>query len=147
MGLFRFLRYSWVALLSAGGDWLVFSILVSLCGVAHLSSLMIARGVGGLVSFFANRHWTWGTRREIAVTRQARRFLFLYAFSYGLAVALFSLLVDGMRIPPYPGKLATDATCFLVNFLVMNGYVFHHREGLGKFARRMSVSGLTKSKK
>jgi putative flippase GtrA len=123
----RFLRYSWVALMSAGSDWLVFSTLVSLAGLAHLPCLMVARVVGGLVSFVANRHWTWGSRHRVTVTQQGRRFLVLYACSYALAVALFSLLVDGLRLPTYPSKLATDGTCFLVNYVVMNAYVFHRR--------------------
>lgn len=134
--LLRFLRYSWVALMAAGSDWLVFSGLVSLVGLAHLQSLMVARVVGGVVSFLANRHWTWGAHRRVAVTQQGRRFLVLYGFSYGLAVALFSLQVDGLHLAPYPAKLATDIACFLVNFVVMNAYVFHRREGLGKILRR-----------
>ncbi len=133
----RFLRYSWVALISAGSDWLIFSGLVSLVGLAHLPSLMVARVVGGLVSFLANRHWTWGAHRQVAVTRQGRRFLVLYGFSYALAVGLFSLLVDGLGIRPYPGKLATDVACFLINFVVMNVYVFHRREGLSRVLRRV----------
>lgn len=134
--LLRFLRYSGVALMSAGSDWLIFSGLVSLAGLPQLQSLMVARVIGGVVSFLANRHWTWGAHRRIAVTRQGRRFLILYGFSYGLAVALFSLLVDGLGVAPYPGKLATDIACFLVNFIVMNAYVFHRREGLSRFFRR-----------
>lgn len=134
--LWRFLRYSWVALISAGSDWLVFSGLVSLAGKDHLQSLMMARVIGGVVSFLANRHWTWGAHRRVAVTQQGRRFLVLYGFSYGLAVTLFSLLVDGFGVAPYPGKLATDVICFLVNFIVMNAYVFHRREGLSRFLLR-----------
>ena len=93
---FRFLRYSWVALMSAGSDWLVFAVLVSLIGMAHLEGLMVARVVGGAVPFLANRYWTWGAHRRVAMTQQGRRFLVLYGFSYGLAVTLFSLLVDGL---------------------------------------------------
>jgi putative flippase GtrA len=136
MAFFRFLRYSWVALLSAGADWLAFFFLVSICEAAHLPSLMIARLIGGLVSFFANRHWTWGDHRGPSLTQQGRRFLLLYGFSYGLALALFSLFVDGFGLTPYLGKLVTDSVCFVVNFLVMNGYVFHRRDGLGKILRQ-----------
>ncbi|WP_158240621.1 GtrA family protein [Telmatospirillum siberiense] len=132
----KFLRYSWVALMSAGSDWLVFSALVSLVGLAHLPALMTARVIGGLVSFLVNRHWTWSTKRRTAVTREGRRFLVLYAGSYALAVGLFSLLVDGLGIGPYPGKLATDICCFLMNFLVMNAYVFHRRQGFSRFLQR-----------
>ncbi|MDR3437110.1 GtrA family protein [Telmatospirillum sp.] len=128
--LLRFFRYSGVALISAGSDWLFFSVLVTLAGAPHLSALMVARVIGGLVSFFANRSWTWGAHRPIALTQQGRRFLALYGFSYLSAIALFSGLVDGLGIAPYPGKLATDALCFVGNFIVMNAYVFHRRRGV-----------------
>lgn len=141
---FRFLRYSWVALMSAGSDWLVFAVLVSLIGMAHLEGLMVARVVGGAVSFLANRYWTWGAHRRVALTQQGRRFLVLYGFSYGLAVTLFSLLVDGLGMAPYPGKLATDGTCFLINFALMNVYVFPGRAGLSNFLRHVSGSPIRK---
>lgn len=134
-GVLRFLRYSWVALVSAGSDWLIFSALVGLMDAPHLPALMAARIVGGLVSFLANRHWTWGSARPVALTQQGRRFLVLYVFSYGLAVALFGLL-GSLGVTPYPAKLATDIGCFLVNFIVMNVYVFHRRRGLSRLVGR-----------
>lgn len=134
--LLRFGRYSLVALLAAGSDWLVFSVMVSLLGLGHLASLMTARVVGGVASFLSNRHWTWGAHRQIALTQQGRRFLLLYGFSYVTSVAFFSLLSEGLALPPYPSKLATDIACFALNFVVMNGYVFNPRGGLGALARR-----------
>lgn len=135
-GVLRFFRYSGVALASAGSDWLLFSILVSAVGAARIESLMAARIVGGLVSFLANRQWTWKATRQTGLTRQGRRFLVLYACSYALAVGLFWLLVEVLAVPAYPGKLATDVICFLFNYAVMNAYVFHRRPGLGRFIRR-----------
>lgn len=126
----RFGPYGSVALLSAGGDWAIFSLLVSLLGAGHLASLMTARIVGGAISFVGNRYWTWGARRQIAITQQGRRFLLLYGFSYALSVALFSLFTVVLRLPPYPAKLITDTACFVVNFVVMHHYVFHARRGL-----------------
>jgi putative flippase GtrA len=126
----RFGRYVSVALLAAGGDWLVFVLLASIVGRAPLASLMAARVAGGLVSFVGNRYWTWGANRRIALTRQGRRFLLLYAISYALSVALFRLATEALALPPYPSKLATDLGCFAFNFVAMNAYVFHARAGL-----------------
>jgi putative flippase GtrA len=128
--LSRFGSYGSVAMLSAGGDWVIFSLLVSLLGAGHLASLMTARIVGGVTSFVGNRYWTWAARRQIAITQQGRRFLLLYGFSYVLSVALFSLFTAALRLPPYPAKLITDTACFVVNFVVMHHYVFHARRGL-----------------
>jgi putative flippase GtrA/SAM-dependent methyltransferase len=131
----RFGRYCSAALAAAGGDWLVFSVLVSAVGVAPLTSLMTARVAGGLLSFLCNRYWTWGANRQIALTQQGRRFVLLYAFSYTLSVALFRLLSEVLFFPPYPSKFATDLSCFVINFVVMNSYVFHARAGL----RQLSI--------
>lgn len=128
-------RYGSVALLAAGSDWAGFSLLVSVLGVDHLASLMVARLVGGVLSFLGNRHWTWGTRRQIAITQQGRRFLLLYGGSYLLAVALFSLLTKGAGVPAYPAKVIGDTVCFVINYLVMRHYVFHARQGLSSLRR------------
>ena len=136
----RFSRYFSVALLAAGGDWLVFVLLASVVGLAPLTSLMAARVAGGLLSFLGNRYWTWGVNRQIALTRQGRRFVLLYALSYALSVALFRLLTEVLTLPAYPSKLAADLGCFVVNFAAMNSYVFHARAGLARFLVRASRS-------
>ena len=136
----RFIRYCSVALLAASTDWLVFALLVSAIGLAPLTSLMAERVAGGLTSFLCNRYWTWSANRQIALTRQGRRFVLLYAFSYALSVALFRLLTEIASLPPYPSKLFTDLSCFVINFLVMNSYVFHARAGLGRLFIRTSRS-------
>ena len=132
----RFVRYFSVALLAAGADWLVFLALTSAVGLWPLTGLMIARIAGGLMSFLSNRYWTWGANRKIALTQQGRRFVLLYAFSYALSIVLFRLLTEALLLTPYLGKLTTDICCFIVNFLVMNFYVFHARAGFARFFGR-----------
>jgi len=131
--MLRFCRYCSVALASASSDWLVFALLVSAIGFAPLLSLMAARIAGGLCSFLCNRYWTWSANRQIALTQQGRRFVILYAFSYVLSVGLFWLLTEVLFFSPYLSKLATDLSCFVINFLVMNSYVFHSRPGFARF--------------
>ncbi|TAN60145.1 MAG: GtrA family protein [Magnetospirillum sp.] len=140
----RFAQYCSVAALSAGSDWAVFAALVSLMGQGHLYSLMAARLVGGGVSFILNRSWTWGANSTPHLTTQGRRFLLLYAASYALSVAVFSALSTTTVLSPYFNKLITDATCFVVNFLAMHGYVFSHRSGLtATIAARLGLSDPT----
>lgn len=125
----RFASYSSVAVLSAGSDWLTFVILMDVLGIGNYVSLAVARVVGGLTSFLVNRNVTWHGTRSLAVTRQGRRFLALYVFSFGLSLGLFILLGDILRLNPYTAKLVTDLSCFAVNFLVMNSYVYNERSG------------------
>jgi hypothetical protein len=51
-------------------------------------------------------------------------------------VALFRLSTEVLLLPPYPSKLAVDLACFAINFVAMNSYVFHAREGLAQFLVR-----------
>lgn len=132
----RFVSYCSVALLAAGVDWLVFMVLISAFGLWSLSSLMVARIAGGLTSFLSNRYWTWGANRQITLTQQGRRFVLLYVLSYTLSVALFRLLTEVFLLIPLLSKLATDISCFVINFMLMNFYVYHARVGLARFLVR-----------
>jgi putative flippase GtrA len=132
----RFVSYCSVALLAAGVDWLVFMVLISAFGLWSLSSLMVARIAGGLTSFLSNRYWTWGANRQITLTQQGRRFVLLYVLSYTLSVALFRLLTEAFLLIPLLSKLATDISCFVINFMLMNFYVYHARVGLARFLVR-----------
>ena len=132
----RFVSYCSVALLAAGVDWLVFMVLISAFGLWPLSRLMVARIAGGLTSFLSNRYWTWGANRQITLTQQGRRFVLLYVLSYTLSVALFRLLTEVFLLIPLLSKLATDISCFVINFMLMNFYVYHARVGLARFLVR-----------
>lgn len=132
----RFGKYVSVALLAAGSDWALFSLMVSVLHAPDLTSLMAARVLGGVMSFLSNRHWTWEANRHVALTQQGRRFMILYLFSYAISVGCFSSLTELLAVPAYPAKLATDSVCFLLNYLVMQAYVFHQRGGLVAQLRR-----------
>jgi putative flippase GtrA len=120
----RGLRYGLVAAGAAGGDWLVFALLVSGLGVPRLAALILARLAGAAVSFLLNRHWTWKAAKPGAWRGQGARFAALLLLSHGLAAALFAGLSSGLGLAAYPAKLGTDVILFAVNFLVMNGWVF-----------------------
>ena len=70
--------------------------------------------------------------------------MLLYIFSYALSVVLFRLLDRSFSAIPLLSKLATDLSCFVINFMVMNAYVFHARAGLARlFVRADRVIGRT----
>jgi len=88
-----------------------------------------ARLAGGVFSFLLNkRNMETGEGGRTLV--QGRRFLLLYAFSLGLSVALLYVQVDLLHRSVYWAKLIADGTCFVVNFVVMRGYVFRATRGL-----------------
>jgi putative flippase GtrA len=123
------IKYSSVATASAVVDWAVF-VTLDLLRVPAIVALICARLAGGAFSFGANRSWSFSAPKPNHVTVQGRRFLLLYALSFGLAVGLFWSLVHVVGLAAYPSKLVTDTTCFFLNYTVMKTYVFHGRPGI-----------------
>ncbi|MBI4688708.1 MAG: GtrA family protein [Nitrospirae bacterium] len=114
---------------SAAADWLVFMI-IHFSGGANMLSQATARITGGLFSFTANRYWSFSSENTRHITVEGRRFILLYIFSYFTSLGLFYLFVNVIGLSIYLGKLLSDITCFIINFIVMNSYVFHNRRGL-----------------
>ena len=135
----QFSKYGGVATGSAVTDYAVFAVLL-VVGAGTLHAQMVARIAGGVFSFFANKYWSFGARKSETLKTEGRRFLFLYAFSYILSLAMLYLLTEQAGVRPYPAKIISDITCFLVNFMVMRNYVFGEmrglRHGLSRFLGR-----------
>lgn len=123
-------KYGCVAGVSALSDWLVF-VSLTLLGVNYLVAQGSARLVGGLVSFSANKYWSFEAGK-VHLTSAARRFLLLYCFSYALSLSLLYWWVDLIGLSPFTGKLLADTSCLFVNFVVMRSYVFTSRAGITK---------------
>jgi putative flippase GtrA len=122
--------YVSVAVLSAASDWGVFTALLWIKPDAAMWAQASARVVGGLVSFAANRIWSFKEQEGHGITIEARRFLALYVFSYCLSLSTFYVGVRLAGLNPYWSKLFADGLCFIVNFLVMKTYVFCDAKGI-----------------
>lgn len=129
-GFRKFVRYIGVALLSAGADWIVFFSLVQ-TGTNPLLAQAVARISGGGASFFANKVFTFDVKSKLLVGRQARRFLLLYVVSYTLSLFLVWFGITVLKADPYWTKLASDAICFVFNYVVMDLYVFANKSNHG----------------
>lgn len=124
----RFAQYGLVAAGSAVTDWIAFIALTS-SGMNHLSAQMASRIAGGVFSFVTNKTWSFDRDISRRFWIEGRRFILLYVFSYVLSLSFLYLAVDILHTPLYAAKLLADSTCFVVNFLVMQAYVFHDRRG------------------
>ena len=118
----KFTKYGTVAFGAALTDWAVFSTLIF--------EQIISRIVGGLFSFAANGHWSFNTGGNLRIVRAGRRFLLLYLFSYCLSILLFYIFLNVLETPIFVSKLSTDGMILVINYLVMNSYVFHRRDGI-----------------
>ena len=114
---------------SAVVDWLCYSVLIFF-GAHYLTAQIFARLAGGLYAFVANKYWSFGRNDLSGTNVEGRRFLLLYVFSYFLSLTLIWALVERMGHDVFVAKIFADSACFLVNFAVMKGYVFHPRTGI-----------------
>lgn len=131
--LTRFLKYGGVAAGSALSDWLIFLSLTCF-GLSPVMAQVFSRVAGGLFSFICNRYWSFDAGKVAGVTLQGRRFLLLYGFSYCLSIALLSTFL-ALGLPTYISKLLGDTTCLVINFSVMQLYVFNARPGISSFLK------------
>jgi putative flippase GtrA len=123
-----FIKFTSVAVGSAGVDWIVFALL-NLGGVSPLHSQMIARISGGVFSFLINKTWSFNNREKRGLVIEGRRFIILYAVSYVLSISMFYSMTEYLGWSEYVAKLVSDTLIYFFNFTVMNVYVFHMREG------------------
>ena len=131
----QFAKYGLVAAMSALSDWAVFTLLFMVFG-HPISAQCVARIMGGVVSFAANRNWSFRRDKKQLLVVEARRFLLLYAFSYIISISIFYALVNLMGSDPFLGKLVADTACFVINFIVMKLYVFKDRKGFTSLFRK-----------
>ena len=125
----KFLRYIVVAFGSAIIDWLIFSILIFFSLGSPLFCLMLSRVSGGVFSFISNKYWSFSSFDQRKLGSESRRFLILYGFSYLLSIVIFFMLTKLSFMSIYLSKLMTDSIVFLVNYAVMNLYVFKNSFG------------------
>lgn len=124
-----FARYSSVAIGSAVIDWIVFIIIHQL-GFSYFAAQAVSRISGGGFSFLTNRYWTFSSEKKRHITVQGRRFILLYLFSYTASLSIIYFWVDIMGVNIYYSKLASDTICFVLNYINMQSYVYHSRQGL-----------------
>ena len=128
--LHRPAKYIVVAGLSALTDWIVFSILLATVGDHYIQAQMVSRIAGGLFSFLANKYWSFDSKVAYRTLVEGRRFLLVYLVSYISSLVLLYFFWEVLGIFPYFAKLMTDTTCLVLNYIVMQSYVFRERQGL-----------------
>lgn len=138
----RFVRYGGTAASAATVDWIIF-LTLNFFGMPYLASQVLARVSGGIVSFFANRFWSFKAKQG-RITVQGRRFLLLYLVSYCLSISLLFLQVEIFGMNLFVSKIIGDMTCFVFNFTVMNIYVFKDLAGFTE-RLRLLLGALRKS--
>lgn len=102
--------------------WLATSILLAPTGIANIASY----GTGVMVSFIANKVWTFRDRRQgDALLKQAMRFLALHVSSVALSTAVVVLLAMFTQL--LVAKAISIPLVFIWNRIMTEIFVFNAR--------------------
>jgi putative flippase GtrA len=106
-------------------------LVVSICGEWLGWSPYVANAVGytaGLAfGFVVNRVWTFGDRRRAAIT--APRYVIAFGISYGANLAVLTVGLSVLSLPPTIAQAAALSTYSLVFFLLCRYFVFEPDSG------------------
>ena len=105
-------------------DFTVFILLTHGGGLHPVMANTVSRPLGGLVSFTANRHWTFRGRGKAALHVQFVRFWIVWGLSFMLTEALIWIFHDGFHWSPVISKLGAEGMAGLFNFLMQRHWTF-----------------------
>jgi glycosyltransferase involved in cell wall biosynthesis len=116
-------KYTGMAMSSFLLDYSVFLLLSYLFGVYYLFSHIIARICSGTFNFLANKHLVFKSK----ATKLSEGFRYLAAMIFSLSITglLLYCLVDLIGFSKALAKPAAEFTMFLINFVVLNKFVFN----------------------
>ena len=123
--LARLVRY---ALVSAGSflvDYLLFVVLTYVAGVPYLAANIAARIVSAVANFTG--HKVFSFRSAGQTVRKAGRYVLAVLFGLSVASVLLYVAVEFLAIERLIAKPLVDVLVFLVNFVVLNRFVFRGR--------------------
>lgn len=125
---FQFSFFSIASIASFLSDIFCFFILTNL-GINFISSQCIARLIGGCVSFYINRNFSFRYQTN-KLTSQLQRFILLFILSYCLSLLAINYFHKIINIELFYAKIISDFICFLFNFLMMRIYVYPPVQGI-----------------
>ena len=118
-------KYTGVAFASFLVDYTVFLLLSYVFGIYYLISHVIARICSGTFNFFSNKHLVFKSKGK--KLGEGLRYIGAVFFSLSTTAALLYCFVDFLHISRALAKPVAEFTMFLINFLVLNKFVFHNK--------------------
>lgn len=119
-------KYTGVAFASFLVDYTIFLLFSYMFGIYYLISHMIARICSGTFNFFSNKHLVFKSRGK--KLREGLRYVGAVLFSLSTTAVLLYCFVDLLHISRALAKPIAEFTMFLINFLVLNKFVFQNKE-------------------
>lgn len=120
-----FRRYVFVGMGAALTDFTVYTLLTRGLSIHPVIANAVSRPLGGLVSFTANRYWTFRGRGKAALHIQFVRFWVVWGLSFTLTELLIGLFHDGWHWEAVISKLCAESVAGIFNFLMQRHWTFH----------------------
>lgn len=121
--LVPFSKYTGVALTSFLIDYSIFMVLSCLFGIYYLFAHVVSRICSGTFNFFANKHIVFKSKSR--KLQEGIRYITAVLFSLLSTALLLYCFVDLIGFPKAIAKPVAEFTMFLVNFMILNKFVFN----------------------
>jgi len=118
-------KYSAIALTSFFVDYSIFLLLSYLAGVYYILAHVIARLCSGTFNFVANKHLVFNSKSK--KVSEALRYVVAVFVSLTITAFMLYCLVDLVGISRALAKPLVEFSMFLVNYAVLNKFVFTAR--------------------
>jgi hypothetical protein len=118
----EFCLYSFSAILSVLGDYVVFFILENL-GLHFLFCQGTSRIAGGAIAFLFNKKFSFSFLMS-STGETLKKFIILYGVSYSISLSLIYLFNQIFLLESFYAKIIADTSCFIFNFFCMKYYVY-----------------------
>ena len=119
-----FVRYGICGIGAVAADYATFGLLTRAAGWGPVAAQMLSRPAGGVVSFLANRFWTFRDRKGAALPVQFVRYAVVWTAAYGLSVAAVWAYSKLIPDQPFAAKVLADGTVVLFSFLANRHWTF-----------------------
>jgi putative flippase GtrA len=118
-------RFGLAGLGAAAADLGIYALLLHAAGWHPLAANLASRPCGGLVSFTANKLWTFRARRQRAGTHvQFGRFWLVWLAAYVLSELALALWLLALPRERFACKLLAEATVSAFSFLAHRHWTF-----------------------
>jgi glycosyltransferase involved in cell wall biosynthesis len=123
--LVPFSKYTGVAITSFLIDYSIFMVLSYLFGIYYLFAHLVSRICSGTFNFFANKHIVF--KSKSGKLQEGIRYITAVLFSLLSTALLLYCFVDLIGSPKAIAKPVAEFTMFLVNFVILNKFVFNRK--------------------
>lgn len=129
----KFLKFGITGVMNTAVDFVVYTLLISLCGMGLYVSQVISYCCGMLNSYIVNRKWTFSTKNGF-FSLELVKFIVLNLAMMLLGMGIIFLCVERAGFHKLLGKLISTVLVMIVNFVISNFWVFRPKKDSDTFA-------------